>query len=98
MLLKLTIIGHQDIITIIWHQATQVAFKKCAPFTKCITKIDGKTIDDAEDLDLVMAMYNLMEYSLNYSESTGSLSFHSNDEATSFNADIANTYNSKSFH
>ena len=43
-------------------------------------------------------MYNLIEYSLNYSESTGSLSFHSNDEATSFNADIANTYNSKSFH
>ena len=44
-----------------------------------------------------MAMYNLIEYSLNYSESTGSLSFHSNDEATSFNADIANTINSKSF-
>ena len=30
--------------------ATQVSFKNCAPFTKCITKIDGNTIDDAEDL------------------------------------------------
>ena len=35
-------------------------FKKCAPFTKYIPKIDGKTIDDAEDLDLVMSMYNLI--------------------------------------
>ena len=46
----------RDDITIIGHQATQVAFKNCAPFTKCITKIDGTTIDDAEDLDLVMSM------------------------------------------
>ena len=37
---------------------TQVAFKNCPPFTKCITKIDGTTIDDAEDLDLVMPFYN----------------------------------------
>ena len=43
-------------ITIIGHQVTQVAFKNCAPFTKCITKIDGTTIDDAEDLDLVVPM------------------------------------------
>ena len=34
-------------ITIIRHQVTQVAFKNCAPFTKCITKIDETTIDDA---------------------------------------------------
>ena len=38
--------------TIIGHQATQVAFKNYALFTKCITKIDRTTIDDAEDLDL----------------------------------------------
>ena len=60
-------------ITIIGHQATQVAFKNGAPFTKCITKIDGATINDAECLDLVIPMYNLIEYSSNYSESTGSL-------------------------
>ena len=47
-----------------------MAFKNCALFTKCIT-----AIDDAESLDLVMPMYNLLEYSTNYSETTGSLSF-----------------------
>ena len=59
--------------------------------------MDGTTIDDAEDLDLVMKMYNLKEYSWNYSETTGSLWFCSKDEATDFNADIANTKNFKSF-
>ena len=51
-------------------------FKNCAPFTKCITTIDVTTIDDAKDLDLVMPMYNLLEYSSNYSETTGSLWFY----------------------
>ena len=36
------------------HNITQVAFKNCAPFIKCIIKVDWTTIDDAEDLDLVM--------------------------------------------
>ena len=38
-------------ITIIGHPVTPVAFKNCTPFAKYITKIDGATIDDAEDLD-----------------------------------------------
>ena len=84
-------------ITIAGHQVTQVAFKNCAPFTKCITKIDGTTIDDAEDLDLVMPMYNLIEHNSNYSETTASLWFYFKDEATNFNADIANDNNFKSF-
>ena len=84
-------------ITITGHQATQVAFKKCAPFTKCITKIDEATIDHAEYLDLVMLTYHLIEYSSNYSENTGSLWFYSKDEATNFNADIVNDDNFKSF-
>ena len=83
-------------ITITAAGATQVAFKNCAPFTKCITKIDGTTIDDAEDLDLVRPMYNVIEYSPNYSKTTGSLWFHLKDEATDSNADIANTSNFKS--
>ena len=42
-------------ITIVRHNpATEVAFKKCAPFAKCITKLDGTMIAEAEDLDLVM--------------------------------------------
>ena len=90
------ILVRMDIIVTV-APATQVAFKNCAPFTKCITKIDGTTIDDAEDLDLVMPMYNLIEYSSNYSETTGSLWFYSKDEATDFNADIVNDNNFKSF-
>ena len=42
-------------------------------------------MDDAEDLDLVMPMFNLIEYSSNYSETTGSLWFYSKDEVTNFN-------------
>ena len=41
-------------ITIIGHQVTQVAFKNCALFTNSITKIDGTTINDTENLDLVI--------------------------------------------
>ena len=62
-------------ITIIDHNLTQVAFENCAPPTKCITKIDGTTINDAEDLDLVMLMYNLPEYTSNFSDLTDSLWF-----------------------
>ena len=54
-------------ITVLAAPVTEVAFKNGAPFTKCITKIDGTAIDDAKDLDLVMSMYNLIEYSWNYS-------------------------------
>ena len=74
-------------ITILGHNVTQLAFKNFAPITRCIAKIDGTTIDDAEDLDLVMPLYNLLEYS---SRTTGSLWFYSKDKASNFNADIAN--------
>ena len=67
-----------------------MAFKNCVSFINCITKIDGTTIDDAEDLDLVMSMKNLIEYSSNFSETTESLWFYSKDEETKFNATIAN--------
>ena len=50
-----------------------VAFKNNAPFTSCISKIDGVKIDNAEDLDVVMPIYNLLEYSKNYRKTTGSL-------------------------
>ena len=60
-------------------------------------KIDGTTIDDAENLDLVIPMYNLIEYSSSYSETTGSLWFYSKYEVINFNADIADDINFKSF-
>ena len=50
-----------------------VAFKNNAPFINCISKINGIKIDNAEDLDVVMHMYNLLEYSKNYKKTTWSL-------------------------
>ena len=58
---------------------------------------DETTIDDAEDFDLVMLMYNLLEYSSNRSDTTGSLWFYSIDEATNFNVDIEDDNTFKSF-
>ena len=67
----------RDNITITGNVAAWVTFKNCAPLTKCFTEIDGTTIDHTEDWDLVMSMCNLLEYSLNYSITTGSLWFYS---------------------
>ena len=50
-----------------------VAFKNNAPFINCISKINGTKIDNAEDLDVLMPIYNLIEYSKNYRKTTGSL-------------------------
>ena len=66
------------------------AFKNCTPFIKCFTKAHRTTITDAEDLNLVLSMYNLIDYSLNYSDTADILWFQSKDEATNFDADIAN--------
>ena len=49
------------------------AFKNNAPFVSCISKINNKQIDNAEDLNFVMPMYNFLEYSINYSKTTESL-------------------------
>ena len=50
-----------------------VTFKNCAPFTKCINRINNTDIDNAHDIDIVMPMYNLIEYSDNYSKTSGSV-------------------------
>ena len=51
----------------------KVIFKNCAPFTNCISEINNTQIDNAKDIDIVMPMYNLIEYSDNYAKTTGSL-------------------------
>ena len=51
----------------------KVIFKNCAPFTNCISEINNTQIDNAKDIDIVMPMYNLTEYSDNYAKATGSL-------------------------
>ena len=51
----------------------KVIFKNCSPFTNCISKINLTQIDNVEYIDTVMPMYNLLEYSYNYSNVSGSL-------------------------
>ena len=52
---------------------TNVAFKNCAPFTRCAIHINDDHVETAENLDIIMPMYNLIEYSDNYADSSGSL-------------------------
>ena len=51
----------------------EVIFKSCAPFTTCISKINNTQIDNADYIDTVIPMYNLINYSDNYSKTSGSL-------------------------
>ena len=50
-----------------------VTFKNCAPFTKYISRINNTDIDNAHDIDIVIPIYNSIEYSDNYSKTSGSL-------------------------
>ena len=50
-----------------------VTFKDCAPFTKCISRINNIDIENAQNIDIVMPMYNFIEYSDNYSKTSRSL-------------------------
>ena len=60
-----------------------MVFKNNAPFINCISKINGVKIDNIEDLDVVMPIYNLLEYSKNYRKITGSLRNYYRDEPSS---------------
>ena len=51
----------------------KLIFKNCAPFTNCISEINNTVVDNARDIDIAMPMYNLIEYSDNYSKTSGSL-------------------------
>ena len=52
---------------------TKVAFKNCAPFEKCRTGINETFVDDSNFINIAMPMYNLIEYTDNYSDASGSL-------------------------
>ena len=77
----------------------KLIFKNNAPFINCITKINGIKIDNAEDLDVVMPMYNLLEYSKNDKKTTGSSwNYYRDEPNSSTDNDITNSIlNSKSF-
>ena len=57
-----------------------LTLKNNAPFVSCLSKINNTLIDNAEDLDIVMPMYNLLEYSKNYGKTTGSFWNYYRDE------------------
>ena len=59
---------------------TRLALKNCAPFTKCNLEISDEHVDTAENLDIVMPMYNLIEYSDNYQDSSATLYQYKRDE------------------
>ena len=68
-----------------------VIFKNCAPFVSCINRINNTEIDNAKDIDIVMPMYNLIEYSDNYSKTSGTLWQYYKDDPNN------NLVNSESF-
>ena len=60
---------------------TNVVFKNCAPFTRCITHINNEHVETAESLDIIKPVYNLLEYSDKYADSSGSLYQFKRDES-----------------
>ena len=68
--------------------ATRLVLKNCAPFTKCNLEINDEHVDTPENLDIVMRMYNLIEYSDNYQDSSATLYQYKRDEPPNDNADL----------
>ena len=66
-------VGNDDATKQADKKSKGVTFKHCGPFTKCITRINNTDIDNAQDIDIIMPMYSLIEYSVNYSKSSESL-------------------------
>ena len=85
-----------------------LTFKKNAPFINCISKVNGVKIDNAKDLDAVMPLYNLLEYSKNYKKATSSLwsyyrdepsdPFSSNSESFKYKASIVGKHYKITIH
>ena len=74
-----------------------VVFKNCAPFINCISEINNTQIDNAKDIDIVMSMYNLIEYSDNYAKTTGSLwQYFRDDDGDGDDIDIEDSKSFKS--
>ena len=75
-----------DIIVAAVAANTNVAFKNCAPFTRCATHINDEHVETAENLDIIMPMYNLIENADNYADSSGGLYQFKRDESPMNNA------------
>ena len=69
----------------------KLALQNNAPFTSCISKINNTLIDNAEDLDIAMPMYNLLEYSKNYRKTTRRLwNYYRNEPNSSVGSESNN--------
>ena len=75
---------------------TRLALKNCAPFTKCNLEINDEHVDTAENLDITMPMYHLIEYSDNYQDSLATLYQYKQDEPPEANAVADLTVNNSS--
>ena len=72
-------------------KGTVAVNKNCAPFTNCISEINNTQVDNAKAIDIVMQMYNLIEYSDDYSETSGSLwQYYKDILAVNNNGNIVN--------
>ena len=83
-------------ITVPSNNNTDVPFKSCAPFSTCTTRINDIFVDEANHIYIVMPLYNLIEYSDNYSDTSGSLWQFKRDEVPANNTDLT-IDNSQSF-
>ena len=63
------------------NEATRVAIKNCHPFTRASFKLNNEKVDTADNLDLAMNLYNMLEYSDNYADTTGSFYQYKRPEA-----------------
>ena len=79
---------------------TLVCFKNCSPFTRCVTHLNGEHVEIAGNLDIIMNLYNLIGYSDNYEQSSGSLFQYKRQDQNlnaAGNIDNANANDSSSF-
>ena len=76
-------------------QNKNLAFKNNAPFINCISKINSVKIDNVKDLDVVMSMYNLLEYSKNYRKTAESLWNYYRDEPSDSLSSYLNVLNTR---
>ena len=71
-----------------YYNDTDFAFRNCAPFSKCTTKINDVFVDEVNHVYIAMPIYNLIEHRDNYSDTSGSLWKFKRDEVPANNADL----------
>ena len=69
---------------------TKIAIKNCHPFTRASFKLNDEQVDTADNLDLTMNLYNMLEYSDNYADTTGSLYQYKRPEPRDANGNVVN--------